>query len=276
MDVTLRYESNNGAVIEFKPDSVYHYAGATLHDYKHPYTTLGGRIVGFKHEVTDFELDVVVACGSGEDRDRMFEAFEFDVIVGKAGRLWSNGYYLRCYVTASKKSNWWWHDGYMHASITITSDEPNWVREAYKLFRLGEVGGTGIDYAHDWGFDYVSNVMIQDITNGSFVPVDFRMNVYGSVSDGVSIKVGDYTYAVDCVLGEGEVLTIDSREKSIVKTTATGEKSSLFSARVGEQVVGSGFYVFQKVESGNNFVSWPATYSFDMTLYETRAEPRWA
>lgn len=276
MDTTLRYESSNGEVLRFAADQPFHYGDTTLHDYQHDYTALGGKIVGFSHGIREFDLNIIVTGADEGERDRIIEALEHDVQTMQPGRLYSGDYYIRCYCTESSKDMWWFDDGHMHAKLKFVSDEGVWVREEYKLFKLGEVGGTGIDYAHDWGFDYVSNVMIQDITNTNFVAAPFKLNVFGPVADPISIKIGEYTYAVNTTLAENEVLTIDGRMKSITKRAADGTEESLFAARVGDQRLGSGYYVFQPVESGYNFVSWSATYSFDLTLYDERSEPRWS
>lgn len=276
MDNTLRYESNNGAVIRFAPDSRYHYTGTTLRDYKHGYKQLNGKINGFTKGITDYKLNVVVSGGTEADRDAMLEAFEYDVAVGKAGKLWANGYYLQCFVTASKKDVWWSVGGYMRAELTITTDNPVWVKETNWLFTAGETGGTGIDYAHDWSFDYVSNIMVQEVENRSYIPQPFRMVIYGELQEDVSIVVGGNVYGLAARLGSNEYITIDSLNKTITKTDAYGNTQSLFSSRVGDQREGSGTYIFEPIAVGVSPITWSSNYSFLMTLIEQRAEPRWA
>lgn len=275
MDTTLRYESNNGTVVEFAPSSRYHYTGATLHDYEHQYNSVNNRITRFYDEITEFELDVVVAGDTTEDRNRMVEAFEYDVQRLKPGKLWCGGYYLECYVTASSKDSWWWEDGHMAASLTITSESAKWVHEEFHLFVKGEKSGTGIDYEHDWGYDFTSNIMVQYITNTNIIPAPFVILVTGPADHGISINIGGNTYAVDIALEDGQLLTIDSRTKRIYTTDRDGTVTNIFSKRVGRQVEGSGEYIFEPIASGSNLVGWDNTYTFGLTVFDERAEPRW-
>lgn len=277
MDTTLRYESNSGASIEFAPDSAYHYKGATLHDYSHGYESSGGRITQWTQDITDWTLDAVVAGSTAEDRNAMIEAFEYDVLKMTPGKLWSGDYYLECYVTASSKDLWWSDEGLMHASLTVTAEKPRWVREFFKVFGDGrrDDDDTGIDYAHDWSFDYANNLSISFAKNTGIVEAPFRMRVYGPTPDTVQIIIGHNVYAVDVVLKKGELLTIDSREKTIALTKADGTAENLFAKRVGTQRVGSGSYVFEAIKPGSNTVSWSQKYVFDLTVYDERAEPRW-
>lgn len=276
MDTTLRYESNSGAVIEFAPDSAYHYSGATLHDYQRTYEAVGGKITQWTEEITDWSLDIVVAGTTAEDRNAMIEAFEYDVLKMKPGKLWSGDYYLECYVTASSKDQWWFDEGHMHASITITAEKPKWIREFFKVFGKGrDVDETGIDYAHDWSFDYANNLSVSWAVNTNIVDAPWRMRMYGPTDEAVNVIIGTNVYAVDVKLKEGEVLTIDTRDKSITLRKADGTEENLFYKRVGTQILGSGSYVFQPIPAGSNVVSWSNKYVFDLTIFDERAEPRW-
>ena len=276
MDTTLRYESNSGAVIRFEPDASYHYSGATLHDYSHSYSTNGGKITQFTDEITDWTLDIVVAGTSAEDRNNMIEAFEYDVLKMIPGKLWSGEYYLECYVTANSKDQWWFDEGYMHASITVTAEKPKWVREFYKVFgEERDEDSTGIDYAHDWSFDYASNVLVKTAKNTSIVSAPFRMTVYGPTTKTVSIIIGSNTYEVSRKLTDGQQLVIDSRLKTITLKEGNGAESNVFSERSGEQVLGSGSYIFEPIPAGVSYVTWDGDYRFELVVYDERSEPRW-
>lgn len=275
MDTTLRYESNNGTVVEFAPSSKYHYTGASLHDYEHQYATLNSRIAGFYADVTEYDLDVVVAGSTADDRNRMVEAFEYDVIAGKPGRLWNGGYYLECYVTESKKDQWWWEDGHMAAKLKVTAESPKWVKEIRHIFVSGETSGSGIDYPHDWSFDYANNLSIQYIDNTAICTAPFRIEASGPISGGFLVKIGQNYYGVDVDLEEHEVLVIDSRSRTIFKKAEDGTKTNLYNKRIGEQTEGSGEYVFEAIPSGSSPITWNASYNFVLTVYDERSEPRW-
>lgn len=276
MDTTLRYESNSGAVIRFEPDASYHYKGATLHDYSHSYSTNGGKITQFTDEISSWTLDIVVAGSSADDRNNMIEAFEYDVLKMTPGKLWSGDYYLECYVTASSKDQWWFDEGYMHASITVTAEKPKWVHEFYKVYGKGrDTDETGIDYAHDWSFDYTNNLTVSWAVNTNIVEAPFRMRIYGPTDAAVQVIIGVNVYAVDLTLAEGEVLAIDSRDKSITLKKSDGTVVNEFYKRVGTQRKGSGSYIFEPIPAGSNIVSWSNKYVFDLTIYDERSEPKW-
>ena len=95
------------------------------------------------------------------------------------------------------------------------------------------------------------------------------------INQPVKIIIGRNVYAVDLTLKEGEVLTIDARDKSITLKKADGSEENVFYKRVGTQILGSGSYVFQPIPAGSNVVSWSNKYVFDLTIFDERTEPRW-
>lgn len=276
MDNTLKYESNNGSVIEFKLDSSYHYSDATLHDYERSYTTVGGKITQFYDELQTFTLEAIVAGASADARNDLLEALEYDVQHLKPGKLWSNGYYLECYATASEKDKWWFDAGYMHAKLTFTAEKPKWIHEFYKLYGISrDEDELGIDYAHDYSFDYTSNISMNYAKNTNFCDSPFMLRVYGPTEDPVEIIIGNTVYAVDVTLQDCELLTIDSRNKTIELKAKDGTKTNVFEKRVGVQRKGSGSYIFEPIPAGVNAVSWTHKYIFDLTIYDERVEPKW-
>ena len=76
-------------------------------------------------------------------------------------------------------------------------------------------------------------------------------------------------YQVDCEVGEGEYLTVDSTTKKIFVTKNDGTIVNCFNSR------NKNSYIFEKIPSGNNAVTWSGEYGFDVILMEERSEPKW-
>lgn len=275
MDKSLRYVNSAGEEIAFASDSTFHYTGATVHDYAHSYATNGRRITRFYDDMREYELDVVMSSGSPGMRDTMTDIFEHDIAAKKCGRLYSGDYYIECYVVASDKSIWWADGGYMRAKLSVIAEDPRWIREDFQICLEGTVGGTGIDYEYDWSFDYVSNVMINSVVNDGVAPAPFVMQAYGPMSHPFHVRIGDTVYSVDVTPNVGEILRIDSRNKTIVLVSADGSEENVFSKRVGVQRKGSGEYIFEDIAPGDVLVVWDADFTFDITVYGNRPEPRW-
>lgn len=67
-------------------------------------------------------------------RNRIYEVFERDILAEIPGKLEINGYYTSCYFNASKKSNYYYCNGYMVLTVTMISDSPDWIMEKEFMF----------------------------------------------------------------------------------------------------------------------------------------------
>jgi phage-related protein len=84
-----------------------------------------------------------------------------------------------------------------------------------------------------------------------------------------AIYIGDHLYQVYCTVNEGEYLTIDSTSKTIILTANDGTQTNVFNSRNKDS------YIFEKVKSGKNDVSWSGTFTFEIIILEERSEPKW-
>ena len=160
----------------------------------------------------------------------------------------------------------------MSLNLTLTSDFPYWVKESTTGFRpgggTGEGVGIGLDFPYDYAYDFYSTMASTLLFNGGFVPTNFRMIIYGACSN-PSINISGHVYQVNCDVLDGEYLTIDSTTKKIQLVKYDGTVVNKFNERSKQS------YVFEKIPTGANTVTWTGSYGFDIILMEERSEPKW-
>ena len=155
--------------------------------------------------------------------------------------------------------------------MTLTTDFPYWTKESkvsYGAVADMEAAQPFLDYPMDFPFDYFSDMKTKAVKNTGFVPSNFKIVIYGACLN-PSVSIADHVYQVNCAVGEGEYLTIDSSAKKIYLTARDGTTSNRFNNR------NRASYVFEKIPSGQNFVSWNGEFGFDIILLEERSEPKW-
>ena len=247
-----------------------------LRDYAWEYDTINDRISRFYHKVKSRKLPLVVKGKSDEAatavKNRLHELAEADIEARIPGKVFVGDYYTNGYITASTKSNYLITKQYCKIDLTLTSDDPAWYRERKHTFlpntgsAIGVGGGT--DYPYDYPYDYTISLKGQKIVCDSVGNSAFRLLIYGEAVN-PSVVIGGHAYVINGSVGKGETLVIDSLTKTVTLTTATGNKINYFDKRGRED------YIFEPIPAGQNIVSWPGTFGFDLTVIEKRSEPRW-
>ena len=270
----LKYKNHVNEVFEFGKDGIFVDMN-DLHDYEWTVTKKGNKIASLDRSVSKRKLPVIIVCGSEEKgieaRNKLLEVVEKDVLAMQYGRIIIGDYYFRCFVTKSQKKKYLTSKRLMEVTLTLTTDFPYWVKETTKSFRRvnedSTVTGT-LDYNYDYPHDYFPGMVSNVLQNTDFVGTNFRMIFYGACSN-PTVYVQGHKYQVNCDVGVGEYLTIDSLAKTITLTSISGEVTNVFNARSRDS------YVFQKIQPGNNIVAWEGDYGIDITLLEERSEPKW-
>lgn len=273
----LQYKNHLGEVISFGKEGVFVNEN-DLRDFAWSYTAKNNRISSFKKDVAKKTLPVVIACNTEAEgiikRNQLFEICEKDVLAKQHGKIIIGDYYLKCYITGSQKAKYLTSKRVLHLELTVTTDFPSWFKESTNIFRrldsvvIDGSAGSNLDYAHDFPFDYASEVANRDIINDDFVATNFRMTIYGPCTN-PEIYVGGHCYSVLTELLASEHLIVDSAAKTITLVRSNGEQVNCFNDRSRE------FYVFEKIPSGANTVTWEGDFGFDITLLEERSEPKW-
>lgn len=269
----LKYINHVNETLEFGKGKLFVNEN-DLRDFAWEITSKNDRISGFKKRIASKTIPIIMKVETAEEglalRNKLFEVCEKDVLAVKHGKIIIGDYYLRCFVTESKKSEYLIHNGYMRLNVKISSDFPYWVKETITTFNYGSKGteGTNLDFNRDFPTDYTSNMLGATLNNTDFVPSNFVMNIYGAC-DKPMVSIGGHIYQVYVTLEANEYLTIDSVNKTIVLTHTDGRKENCFKLRNKDS------YIFKKIPVGLSNVYSSAAFKFDVSLLEERSEPKW-
>lgn len=269
---TVKYQNHLGEEINFSENGIY-VKSSDLHDYAWNHTERGGKITSFKRDVISKKIDLAIACATEaagiQKRNDLVECFEKDVLAKQPGKIFVNGYYLKCYVTASSKSKYLESMKTMLVSLELLSDEPFWVKEVEAT--------------------YVRDSTTNELT-GIINPLDheanFRLTIFGSTTE-TTISIGGATHGLGYGLEANTQLVIDSITKEVY-ILKNGKKNNAFSERYVSYISGSagtmvggvikGVLVddtFKKIPSGNSTIGRSESFQWSLILYDERSEPKW-
>lgn len=251
-----------------------------LRDYSWNYDTINNKISRFYRNIKDRKLPLVIYCNSDEKaieiKNRIHELAEADIEAKIPGKIFIGDYYTKGYITASTKSEYLISKRLVKLTLTLTSDNTAWYKEQTTAFIKGYTGESysptwdsdNVDYPYDYPYDYSISGTNKKIVCDTIRDCNFRLKIYGEITN-PSIVIGGHRYTVNGAIGKGESLLIDSIEKTIILTTATGNKVNWFDKRNRET------YIFKLIPSGQNTVVWNGNFGFDLTVIEERSEPKW-
>lgn len=240
--------------------------------------TNNGRIKKFYKNTAEKSATISVFAESKKEYAKLMEYFnevcEVDVLENSAGRLYMNGFYMRCFIFVSEYSDYEEDFYTVEKKITLVSPHPFWIAENSYIFRSdvslsATDGKRNLDHPYDFKYDFKSGMIEKAIHNTSIAPVDFEITIYGSCMNPY-INIGGETYRVYASLDTGEYLKINSITKKIYKVKVNGEIVNQFNLRDREPDT-----FFRKIQPGINAVTWSGAYGVDVTLFEERSEPKW-
>lgn len=201
-------------------------------------------------------------------RNRLFEIANADTAANKYGRLWFDDYYMKCYISESKKSRYM--ADYGTITVKIWTDNPYWIKETTLEFRKTGVVESGLKYKKKYEYKYTDYSFQQTVTNQSLAPAPFRLKIYGAATN-PNIAIGSQRYQVNTSIAANQYLTLTAidRQKTIILTAQNGTKTNLFNSR------NKIYNVFAPIPTGTFSVSWDGTFDFDLTVLDRRSEPPW-
>lgn len=269
------YENHLGQRFYGKENGVFlNYSD--MRDYKWDYDTINNRISRFYRSIKDRKLPLVVMCQYEVEAVRvknlLCELAEIDIEAETPGKIFVGGYYTTGFITASTKSEYLINKRYCKIDLTLTSSDPAWYQEQTHVFTPGSsitAGvGVGTDYPYDYSYDYAPSA------NGGYIVCDsvksnkFKLKIYGNATN-PTVIIGGHAYSINGTIKKGETLLIDSVNKTITLTTATGVKVNWFDKRNRSS------YIFEPIPAGQVSVLFNGTFAFDLTVVEERSEPKW-
>ena len=246
-------------------------------DYAWEYTTRNRRIIGFEKEVQEHDLTISVFGDTEEDYevnlDHLHDILEGDVRAMTPGRLYVGGYYLKCYIIASGKSDWEYDCGIMDNTLTLATDYPHWVQEETRQFfpDTEAKADNGLDYPYDYDYDYTPDEAGLSVwVTGHYTACDYRLILYGPCTD-PRILVNGKPIGLYDTLDPSDYVVVDSREHTVVKHLSNGTSQNKYDDRIKQD--GS---IFGQIPGGTLTLNWSGTFGFDLTLYKERSEPAWS
>lgn len=265
----FRYINHINEVVEFGSGGIFANQN-DLRDFSWDMSTRNGKITSFSRGVVSKTIPVVVISNKATElKNRIFEVCEKDVQAMQHGRIVIGDYYLRCFVTASQKSNYLPSRKHTELALTVSTDSPYWIKETKTTFGYGIVSeGTNLDFNNDFAYDYTSNMLGKELNNTGFMPANFKMLIYGP-AENPSVKIGGHAYTVNVSVARNEYLAIDSISKTVILKHTDGAETNCLNLRDKDS------YIFEKIPSGVNLVSITGDFKFDVTLLEERSEPKW-
>lgn len=270
----FKYINHKNEVLEFGSGSLFANEN-NLRDFEWDVQKVNDRISGFKKGIEKKSIPIIIKCDSKEEgikmRNKIFEVTEKDILANKPGKIVIGDYYLKCFVTGLSKADYLLSKQYLEMDMDIQTDAPNWYKEktfSYK-FTNEATGGDFLDYPHGTPFDYQRDNSMKILENDSFVPSNFKINIFGA-AENPRIIIGGYAYTVYTTLTANEYLTINSVDKTVYLTRRNGEKVNCFNLRDKD------VYIFEKIPPGVQTVTANIEgLRFEVTLYEERSEPKW-
>lgn len=271
----IYYQSATNRIIDFK-SSTYRLQTADVFDYEWNYESVqsiyGGTITRFTKKMAKKDLKFTIKAptkqGYYDALNDLFEITEKDVVENTPGRLYVNGYYLTCFVTAGSKSEWESGVPICDGELTIIAPNPFFIGETKTEYGIQPITGEYGQFPFKYPTRYANGSTSQTLVNPHFSDSPFKLVLYGPCVD-PSVLINGNLYKVNTTVGESEYITIDTRAKTIVLTRIDGEQVNVYNLQDRE------FYIFSPVKAGSNTIAWDGTFSLDITIYEERSEPKW-
>jgi hypothetical protein len=273
----VNYVNHLGETLDLHGGGIWCDSGE-LADWEWAAKTLNGRTAGLYREQRTIPFNLIIVGHTEQHglelRNALFETMEKDAIVSKPGRLYVDGWYLKCIAIYSRKDLYWVTGKAAKYEIGLLADDPVWTKE--HSFSMSKDGtGTGLNFPYNFPYNFAgSSKEASYINNPGIMGAPVRMTIYGPASNPYVI-IGKNRYEVEAEVKSGGKLVIDGTEKTITLYDEYGNAENAFSKRRGLQRQGSGSYVFQPVAPGENLVSWNGSFAFDVVLFEQRSERRW-
>ena len=270
----LTYINHLNELFECGDGSDYLVEQNDLHDFAWEVTSKNNRVSALRRGVTTKTLTILIVCKDKEEgyakRNELFEFCEKDVLALQHGKIVIGDYYLKCFITGSKKEAYYYSKRYMKVTMTVTTDFPNWVKENAFSFNYGSGGSAGkdLDFNRDFPSDYTSNLLGKTVNNTGLSGSNFLLSISGPCINPV-VTIAGHEYHVEVSVQREELLEINSIEKTVILTKADGTKQNCFNLRDRDS------YIFEKIPEGTSAVSSSAHFRFDLTVFDERSEPKW-
>jgi len=294
---TVKYVNGKGDVIDFTAGLMnadgsinpYHLVSGTFMDYELDYNSSddyrlrGSKITAFKRSATDFtlELDVLAATEAVyiSAINALHDIVDYDVDAQVPGTLYVDGSYIKCYIRASSKEDWESPVLFLSVTLTAVAEFPAWWTEKAYSFAAIEateeeeeddfVVAVGDSEEEDFPYEFycAPSHVINNLS--AYKSSYYILRIYGPCTN-PTVSIGALDVNVNVTLNAGEVLEINSYERTIVITnTFSGVITNAFGSR------SRAVDIFTRIDTGYVFVYTSSDFAFDLVLLDKRSEPLW-
>lgn len=278
-DYRIKYVSASGDTLDLSGGGI-DAIGTPLFEWSYEAVTINNRLAGFNRGMPEYEIGVVIVCGSDADgiaaRNRLYEVPARDRSLMQPGRLYVNGWYISGFMTASAADNFWQTRSAAQYVLTFTATEPRWVRETSTSYSLeASDGSTYLDFPYDFSYDYGFSRQIATINNADFAESPAIIRMYGAATN-PSVGIGGNVYKANVTLYAGDYLELDGLNAKATVHRDNGIVENAFPYLEGDFMKGSGSFAFQPLPSGVSEVQWSGALDLEIVVCERRDEPLWS
>lgn len=270
----LKYTNGRGNVFDFDARGVYARPDPIM-DWEYEANELNGDVASYSRGSADivFECDMTDAELLRKQMDELYSVVAYDLARDTTGTLSMGEWSMPAALVKSAKTGWWRPGGPTRYTLTFHSPSPWWTRPVTNQFARFDDETGGLDYPHDYSFDYGVTGGYDFVVVGGSYAADFLLRIYGPASD-PNIIIGGNSYMVNVEVPAGGLLEIDSRAGTVLLKDAQGNATNAF-PYAPDDGAGSGRYILQQMEPGYHPVTWDGTFGFDLIVYERRDERLW-
>lgn len=159
---------------------------------------------------------------------------------------------------------------FYETTLTLLLVEGVWRRPSNHEYVIDIMQGEGLDYAHDYNFDYTRNNIIGRLNNQGSQPPGLDLTIFGPVSN-PRITIAGNSYAVDATIASGERIEVKSLEKTVTLVRADGERENILQ----QAYFNKGMDIFAPLPLSGGEVAWNNNFNFDITVWEQKGRAPW-
>jgi hypothetical protein len=203
------------------------------------------------------------------------QVFSADVQNRTPGVMWWDGWTQRAYVLGSAASLI--SPRFRTDDLTVALLDGVWRRGASSSF-MASVANSGefLNYPHSYPYDYsLPDSGSGTVENSRLLPAPVSLTFWGPVAN-PAVTIGGNRYACDITVDAGARLEVDGIAKTITLIDQQGNRTNVFSSGRRGSGEDGGEYIFERIPSGAQRVSWSGGFGFDLTVYEESMEVPWS
>lgn len=272
----MTYVNHLGVTVDLNCDGVKVNTGE-LNNWELGVMSLNGYIAGFKHEITDKPVVGIVFKHDSEPALRKLdELYEVAIVDTDAdgyeappyGRIVIDDWYMLCWLKSAEYDRAWYEDA-ADFTMTFTSDMPLWTREIPQTFVAEVESESGLDYSHDYPFDFSRSGLSMVVRNASPRKSPVRITVDGPATSW-KVRMADNDYKLNLSLQPGEHVVIDGRDETVTLYDHLGNPTNVFDKIGGKFEEHSGSYIFEPIPAGESNLVLDGVDAVEVLVYEQR------